>query len=188
MFYSELSVEERATIQIGHAQELSQRKIARLINRPPSTISRELRRNRDPSDDAHRIQRSHCSGERMNKADLAELVTLSKDFIFNVSACFVAAEEGDQMNTVPQFTEESLDSGDKVVSKLIDLVLGDVGVVPDEFIVAGMSSPIEQQLRGMTRIDAIQAFGEDGRISDESIDKAVVRASARIHATGTMEG
>ena len=35
MFYSELSVEEHAAIQIGHAQGLSQRKITRLINRPP---------------------------------------------------------------------------------------------------------------------------------------------------------
>jgi IS30 family transposase len=47
MSYSELSVEERATIQIGHAQGLSLRKIACLINRSPSTISREVRRNRD---------------------------------------------------------------------------------------------------------------------------------------------
>ena len=47
MSYSELSVEERATIQIGHAQGLSLRKIACLINRSSSTISRELRRNRD---------------------------------------------------------------------------------------------------------------------------------------------
>ena len=47
MSYSELSVEERVTIQIGHAQGLSLRKIACLINRSPSTISRELRRNRD---------------------------------------------------------------------------------------------------------------------------------------------
>ncbi|WP_322627976.1 helix-turn-helix domain-containing protein, partial [Halothiobacillus sp.] len=51
MFYSELSVEERATIQIGHAQGLSQRKIASLINRSPSTISRELRRNRNDCGD-----------------------------------------------------------------------------------------------------------------------------------------
>ena len=41
--YSELSVEERANIQIGHAQNLSLGKITRF----PSTISRELRRNRD---------------------------------------------------------------------------------------------------------------------------------------------
>lgn len=47
MSYSELSVEERATIQIGHAQGFSLRGIACLINRSPSTISRELRRNRD---------------------------------------------------------------------------------------------------------------------------------------------
>ena len=47
MSYTELSVEERATIQIGHAQGFSLRRIARLINRSPSTISRELRRNRD---------------------------------------------------------------------------------------------------------------------------------------------
>ncbi|HTN29656.1 MAG TPA: helix-turn-helix domain-containing protein, partial [Pseudomonas sp.] len=47
MSYSELSVEERATIQIGRAQGLSLRRIASLIDRSPSTISRELRRNRD---------------------------------------------------------------------------------------------------------------------------------------------
>ncbi|KKJ93601.1 transcriptional regulator, partial [Stutzerimonas stutzeri] len=47
MSYTELSVEERATIQIGHAQGFSLRGIACLINRSPSTISRELRRNRD---------------------------------------------------------------------------------------------------------------------------------------------
>ena len=49
MSYSELSVEERATIQIGHSQGLSLRRIASLIDRSPSTISRELRRNRDAS-------------------------------------------------------------------------------------------------------------------------------------------
>ncbi len=47
MSYTELSVEERATIQIGHAQGFSLRRIARLIKRSPSTISREERRNRD---------------------------------------------------------------------------------------------------------------------------------------------
>ena len=47
MSYSELSVEERATIQISRAQGFSLRKIACLITRSPSTISRELRRNRD---------------------------------------------------------------------------------------------------------------------------------------------
>jgi IS30 family transposase len=47
MSYSELSVEEHATIQIGHAQGFSLRRIACLITRSPSTISRELRRNRE---------------------------------------------------------------------------------------------------------------------------------------------
>src|SRR5690606_3497846 len=47
MSYSELSVEERATIQIGHAQGLSLRRLARLIDSSPSTTSREVRRNRD---------------------------------------------------------------------------------------------------------------------------------------------
>jgi IS30 family transposase len=46
MSYTELSVEERATIQIGRTQGFSLRRIACLINRSPSTISRELRRNR----------------------------------------------------------------------------------------------------------------------------------------------
>ena len=46
MSYTELSVEERATIQVGQYQGLSQREIARMLGRSPSTISRELRRNR----------------------------------------------------------------------------------------------------------------------------------------------
>ena len=49
MSYTELSVEERATIQIGHSQGLSLRQIARLIDRSPSTISLEIRRNRNAS-------------------------------------------------------------------------------------------------------------------------------------------
>ena len=46
MSYTELSIEERATIQVGQYQKLSQREIARILGRSPSTISRELRRNR----------------------------------------------------------------------------------------------------------------------------------------------
>ncbi|KAA3529869.1 helix-turn-helix domain-containing protein, partial [Pseudomonas sp. ST1] len=41
MSYTELSMEERVTIQIGQYQDLSQREIARLLGRSPSTISRE---------------------------------------------------------------------------------------------------------------------------------------------------
>ena len=46
MSYTELSIEERATIQVGQYKKLSQREIARMLGRSPSTISRELRRNR----------------------------------------------------------------------------------------------------------------------------------------------
>jgi len=49
MSYSELSVEERAIIQLSQAQGFSLRGIARLIDRSPSTISRELKRNRGSS-------------------------------------------------------------------------------------------------------------------------------------------
>jgi IS30 family transposase len=45
MSYTELSIEERVAIQIGRHQALSQREIALLLGRSPSTISRELRRN-----------------------------------------------------------------------------------------------------------------------------------------------
>lgn len=43
----ELSIEERITIQLGLVQGFSQRRIARSINRAPSTVSRELRRYRE---------------------------------------------------------------------------------------------------------------------------------------------
>jgi IS30 family transposase len=39
MFHSELSVEERATIQIGHAQGLGLRRIASLISFEPRGAS-----------------------------------------------------------------------------------------------------------------------------------------------------
>ena len=43
--YKQLSVEERAVIAVGMAQGLSRRAIARLLNRPPSSVSREILRN-----------------------------------------------------------------------------------------------------------------------------------------------
>lgn len=45
MSYHELSIEERIQIQLGQLQGLTQRAIARMLDRSPSTISRELRRN-----------------------------------------------------------------------------------------------------------------------------------------------
>jgi len=47
MPYQEFSIEERITIQFGHLQGFSLRKITILIKRSPSTISRELRPNRE---------------------------------------------------------------------------------------------------------------------------------------------
>lgn len=47
MSYHELNLEERIAIDIGLIQNLSLREIARRLNRSPSTISREVRRNRD---------------------------------------------------------------------------------------------------------------------------------------------
>ncbi|GAB3372500.1 hypothetical protein GCM10027514_06660 [Azotobacter armeniacus] len=46
MSYHELSVTEHTTIQIGLLNSMSQRRIARLLDRSPPTISREIRRNR----------------------------------------------------------------------------------------------------------------------------------------------
>ncbi len=48
MSYSELSLDERIIIQVGLLQSLSLRAIARQLNRSPSTISCELRRNSGP--------------------------------------------------------------------------------------------------------------------------------------------
>ncbi|HZJ97212.1 MAG TPA: IS30 family transposase [Oligella sp.] len=45
MSYHELNLEERITISMGLIQSLSLREIARQINRSPSTVSREIRRN-----------------------------------------------------------------------------------------------------------------------------------------------
>ncbi|MBA4725314.1 MAG: IS30 family transposase [Pseudomonas sp.] len=47
MSYHELSIEERSNIQIGLVRSMSQRAITRMLNRSPSTICREIRRNRD---------------------------------------------------------------------------------------------------------------------------------------------
>jgi IS30 family transposase len=72
MSYHELSVEERVTIQLGHVQGFSLRRIALLIKRSPSTISRELRRNRESCGNysAHtaqhsmRVRRRPCRPQR----------------------------------------------------------------------------------------------------------------------------
>jgi transposase, IS30 family len=63
MTYHELSIEERVTLQLGRAQGLSLRKIAGLINRSPSTLSRETRRNRAPGGSY-----SACSAQQQMQA------------------------------------------------------------------------------------------------------------------------
>ncbi len=60
MSYHELSATERVTIQIGLCNGFGQRRLARLMNRSPSTVSREIRRNRNAqgeyvADDALRL-------------------------------------------------------------------------------------------------------------------------------------
>ena len=47
MSYHELNLEERIAIRMGLLQSLSLREIARRLNRSPSTVSREIRRNSD---------------------------------------------------------------------------------------------------------------------------------------------
>lgn len=54
MSYIELSIEERVSIQVGQAQGMSLRHIAKLLRRAPSTISREIRRNQ-------MAQNSYCA-------------------------------------------------------------------------------------------------------------------------------
>ena len=59
---TELSIEERATLQIGLSHSLSLRAIARLIGRSPSTISREIKRNSNSTGQyiAPQAQQSRC--------------------------------------------------------------------------------------------------------------------------------
>jgi IS30 family transposase len=47
--YQQLSYDDRRTIAIGREHGLSVRAIARILNRPPSTTSREMARNQPGS-------------------------------------------------------------------------------------------------------------------------------------------
>lgn len=48
MSYVELSIEERATLQVSRAQGMSIRQVAAAMERSPSTICREIQRNQKP--------------------------------------------------------------------------------------------------------------------------------------------
>lgn len=63
MSYSELSIEERATIQVSLRQGMSLRQIAHMLRRSPSTLSREVRRNQTQSGAycAHSAQTHRCA-------------------------------------------------------------------------------------------------------------------------------
>lgn len=60
MSYHELSVEERSNIQVGLLRGMSQRAIARMLNRSPSIVSLEIQRNRNAQGGyvTHQAQRS----------------------------------------------------------------------------------------------------------------------------------
>ena len=59
MGYHQLTRDERYTIGRMRTRGHSRREIARCLGRAPSTISRELRRNRSVHDDAYRVDKAH---------------------------------------------------------------------------------------------------------------------------------
>ncbi len=69
--YNHLSVEERNDIQTGLNLGLSRRALARRLHRPPSTISREIRRCSGPSYDAARAAQQARGRRRRGPHKLA---------------------------------------------------------------------------------------------------------------------
>jgi IS30 family transposase len=59
MLYHQLTQEERYIISAGSTARLSIREIPRRLNRSPSTVSREIRRNATTADDRYRAQKAH---------------------------------------------------------------------------------------------------------------------------------
>ncbi|MFO1263769.1 MAG: helix-turn-helix domain-containing protein [Rhodoferax sp.] len=62
--YQQLDYQERQTIAIGREQGLSIRAIARILNRAPSTISREIERNCGGATYACRFAQQRCARRR----------------------------------------------------------------------------------------------------------------------------
>jgi IS30 family transposase len=62
--YRHLGLKEREVIEIMHRDGRSIREMARVLSRTPSTISRELRRNRSP---VHASYLDHRAQERSDK-------------------------------------------------------------------------------------------------------------------------
>jgi IS30 family transposase len=59
MLYHQLTQEERYLISAGSALRRGVREIARQLNRAPSTVSREMRRNATTSDQRYRAEKAH---------------------------------------------------------------------------------------------------------------------------------
>ena len=62
--YQQLSYDDRRTIAIGREQGLSIRAIARILNRPPSTISREMARNQPGPNYSCHFAQQRCERRR----------------------------------------------------------------------------------------------------------------------------
>jgi IS30 family transposase len=59
MLHHQLTQEERYLISAGSALQRGVREIARQLNRAPSTVSREMRRNATTSDQRYRAEKAH---------------------------------------------------------------------------------------------------------------------------------
>ena len=72
--HAQITLEERYAIAAMKRQGLSVRAMSRELGRPPSTISREIARNRTVYDGAYRAERAHAYMRRRRlplKAQLA---------------------------------------------------------------------------------------------------------------------
>jgi len=66
--YKQLSTEERSVIAVGLSQGSSRRAIARLLDRPPSAVSREVRRN-DSYGKYEAVYAGHLTRQRRRKPE-----------------------------------------------------------------------------------------------------------------------
>lgn len=73
--YTHLQPEDRLTLASLHQQGFSQRAMARLLGRSPSTIGRELKRNRSSDGYAFRPAQAACEARRQAARPLAKLHT-----------------------------------------------------------------------------------------------------------------
>ena len=72
--YKQLDYQERQTIAISREQGLGIRAIARVLNRSPSTVSREIERNRGGTSYSCRFAQQRCTRRRRNSRPQPKLV------------------------------------------------------------------------------------------------------------------